>query len=87
MVPHVYISTVIHNPIFYIHTSAHLPTDSSPTFLYILKELFQQIKQKFDFWSNHFISKDMLIVTTIRLLQVQNQVMAVHKTWSAHHSI
>lgn len=88
MVPHVYISTVIHNPIFYIHISAHLTTDSSLTFLYILQEFFQKIRQKFDFWSNHFIWKDMLIVTTIHLLQeVQNQLRAVHKTCYAHHTI
>lgn len=62
MIQHVYISTVIHNPIFYTHTSAHIPTDSFLTLLYILKEFFQQIR-KFDSWSNHFVWKDMLPVT------------------------
>ena len=87
MVQHVYISTVIHNPIFYTHTSAHLPNNSFLMLSYILREFFQQIK-KFYSWSKHFIWRDMITVTSICLLQeVQNLQQAIHKIWYAHHNI
>lgn len=83
----VHINSNPQSNILHTHTSAHLPTESFLTLSYILKEFFQQIK-KFDSWSNHFIWKDMLTVTSFCLLQeVQNLQKAIHKIWFAHHNI